>query len=108
MTASPTAGQVTIHGHSGRSLRGVKIITGTVQLSGGTETPIPLASYCTAVLTGIVSIRSTEAHNDPVAVTCSPSGTTLNVYAWKDDSDPTMAASDNDTFVVDFFVTVKA
>jgi len=106
-----TAGQVTIHGHSGRSLRGIKIITGTVVLDGDNPTPIDLSAYGAQCLGGIVSIRSVDALGDgTTAVTCSASGATLNVYGWTtaDGADPTMVASAIDTTVVDFVATVRA
>jgi|SRR5581483_4523265 len=104
------AGDVSIHGDSGRSIRGIRIVTGTVQLDGGNPTPINLSAYGVQCLGGVVSIRNASAPgDDPVVVTCNPSSATLNVYAWKTDgTDPTLVASTDNAVVVDFVATMRA
>lgn len=79
------AGDVTIDGNSGRSLgRNLILICGTVTLDGANPTPVNLDGLCDSVLMATVSFERTTAPGaDPVLVTCSPSGATLNVYAWK-------------------------
>lgn len=99
------AGDVTIKSDSGRAIRGFRHVTGTVVLDGGNPTPIALAAYFRECLGGVVSFRSTAALAlDPSMVTCNPSGTTLNVYAWKvtGSGDATLIASTNAAVVVDF------
>ena len=103
------AGDVTITGDSKRSIRGARLVFGTVVLDGSNPTPIALAPFGRSCKGGVVSIRSTAAlGDDPVAVTCNPSGSTLNVYAWKNTggTDPTLIASTNNTVLVDFVATM--
>jgi hypothetical protein len=105
------AGDVSIHGDSGRSIRGIRIVTGTVVLDGGNPTPIDLSAYGVQCLGGVVSIQGSAAlADDPNAVTCLASGATLNVYAWKNTSgtDPTQVASTDNARVVDFVATMRA
>ena len=102
------AGDVTINGRSGRSIRGIEVVSGTVVLDGSNPTPI---AFSKPVLGGIVSFRAAAALAlDPSSVSCSPSGNTLNVYAWKvtGQGDTTSIASTNNTAVVDFVAILKA
>lgn len=99
------AGDVTIQFDSRRSIRGYRRISGTVVLDGGNPTPVALASYVREVKGGNVSIQGTAAPgDDPMAVTCAASGTTLNVYAWKsaDGTDPTLVASTDNARIIHF------
>lgn len=99
------AGDVTIHSDTGRTIRGVRIITGEVTLDGANPTPVALAPRLGAVLGGVVSFKNTAAQAlDPSLVTCNPSGTTLNVYAWKvtGAADATLIASTNNAVLVNF------
>lgn len=99
------AGDVVIHSSSGRSLRGVRVVTGVVTLDGSNPTPVALASYMATCLGGVVSIQgSATPGDDPNSVTCAASGSTLNVYAWKNTSgtDPTMVASTDNARLVNF------
>lgn len=99
------AGDVVIHGHSGRSHRGVRLVWGQVTLDGGNPTPIDLAPYMSVCLGGAVSIQgSTAPGDDPSLVTCAASGDDLNVYAWKNTggTDPTLVASTDNARIVNF------
>jgi hypothetical protein len=89
------AGDVTIHGTSRRTVRGLREVWGTVQLDGANPTPVALGAYIRSVLGGVVSLEGATAPGlDPTTVTAAVSGgSTLNVYAWK----PT--ASDNATLI---------
>ena len=100
------AGDVTIHHQSGRSLRGWRVITGTVQLDGSNPTPVALASYMKTLKGAQVSLISSAAPaDDPSWLSYDITApATLDVYAWKNTggTDPTLVASTNNTFVVSF------
>lgn len=101
---------VTIKGNSGRSLgRNLILVFGTVDLDGSNPTPVNLDAHCDSVLVGGVSLQATAAPGDAThAVTCNPSGATLNVYAWMPISgaDPTLVASTG-TEVVSFWALCR-
>lgn len=99
------AGDVTITFDTGRTIRGVRMIGGTVQLDGSNPTPVALASYLRQVKGGVASLEgSTALGDDPGAVTSAVSGTTLNVYAWKNTggTDPTLVASTDNARLVNW------
>lgn len=99
------AGDVTIEFNSGRSIRGLRMISGVVTLDGGNPTPIALASYLREVKGAVVSWRTSSAQAlDPTTVTAVVSGTTVNVYAWKvtGAGDTTLIASTNNANLVSF------
>ncbi len=84
---------------------GLRMVVGTVTLDGSNPTPVSLAGYLEAVSAGVVSYEgSGSPADDPNQVTSAVSGTTLNVYAWKNTSgtDPTMTASANNSRLVNF------
>ncbi len=90
------AGDVTITYDSGRSIRGKRLLGGTVTLDGSNPTPVALASYVRQLTGGVVSFEGSSAlGDDPNALSSAVSGTTLNVYAWKNTNgtDPTQVAS---------------
>ena len=110
------AGVVTINGDSGRTIRGLRIITGSVQLGGTNPTVVDLSAHGVAILGAVVSIRSAVAlADDPTSVSCSPDAsvpTTLNVYAGANDTvtgttDPTQVDSTNDAAIIDFIAVMK-
>lgn len=99
------AGDVTIHGSSGRGMRGVRMVWGKVQLDGSNPTPVALSAYMTTCLGGHATLLSTSAPgDDPSWLSVGVSGATLNIYAWKNTggTDPTLVASTNNTFEVEF------
>jgi hypothetical protein len=99
------AGDVVIQSVTNRAIRGVRVVTGTVQLDGTNPTPVALAPYMSACLGGVVSMEGATAPGvDPTAVTSAASGSTLNVYAWKITAtgDGTLIASTNATRLVHF------
>ena len=99
------AGDVTITFDSGRSIRGKRLLGGTVTLDGSNPTPVALARYLRQVTGAVVSMEgSTTPGDDPSAVTSAVSGTTLNVYAWKNTggTDPTLVASTDNARLVNW------
>jgi hypothetical protein len=56
----------------------------------------------TSITAVTLTIKSATAlGDDPVQVSYNTSGTTLNIYAWKNDgSDPTLVASTNSAIVI--------
>ena len=99
------AGDVVILGSSGRGFRGKRMVWGNVTLDGANATPVALAAYMSSCTGGVVSIQgSATPGDDPSAVTCLASGTTLNVYAWTNTSgtDPTLVASTDNARLIDF------
>ena len=100
------AGDVTVNFDTGRLLgRQQRLIGGTVVLDGGNPTPIELAAYLKTILGAVVSIEGSGAPaDDPNAVSSAVTGTTLNVYAWKNTSgtDPTFVASTNNARLVNW------
>lgn len=101
------AGDVAITHDTKRSLgHQLRQIGGTVVLDGSNPTPIDLSSYLRQVLGAVVSIEGSSAPgDDPNAVSSAVSGTTVNVYAWKNTSgtDPTFVASTNNSRLVNWF-----
>ncbi len=102
------AGDVTIGSTSigWHGMNNQVLITGTVVLDGGNPTPIALSAYCTAVLGAVVSMDGSVAPgDDPSLITHAISGTTVNVYAWKNTggTDPTLVASTDNARLVHFF-----
>lgn len=101
------AGDVTIgkaaidwHGFQGSGL-----VAGTVVLDGANPTPIDLSAYFSAVLSAVVSMEGSAAPgDDPSFITSAISGTTVNVYAWKNTggTDPTLVASTDNARLVNF------
>ena len=99
------AGDVIIHNQSGRSLRGWRIVTGTVTLDGTNPTPVALGAYMKSVQGAHVSLNTSSAPgDDPSWLSYDVSGSTLNVYAWKNTggTDPTLVASTNNAAIVGF------
>lgn len=99
------AGDVTIKGHSGRAMRGKKIVWGTVQLDGSNPTPIALAAYLTSIDSFAWShVTSSAPGDDPTYFTHAISTTTVNLYAWKNTggTDPTLVASTDNAAVISF------
>lgn len=81
------------------------IVSGTVTLDGSNPTPIALSAYFSAVLGAVVSMDGSVAPgDDPSLITHAISGTTVNVYAWKNTSgtDPTLVASTDNARLVHF------
>lgn len=84
---------------------GLRLVTGTVTLDGGNPTPVPLIGYLESVSTGVATLEGSGAlGDDPNQITTAVSGSTLNVYAWKNISgtDPTYVASTNNSRLVNF------
>ncbi len=84
-----------------------RMIIGNVTLDGGNPTPIGLSAYLSVIDAAVVSIEGSGAlGDDPNAVTSTISGTTVNVYAWKNVSgtDPTYTASSDNSRLVNFIV----
>jgi hypothetical protein len=105
------AGDVSILATSGLGILGYRFVGGQVTLDGSNPTPVDLSRYMSQCLGGVVSISGTATPgDDPNSVTCNPSGTTLNVYAWKNTSgtDPTMVASTDNARVIDFIAYGRA
>ena len=90
----------------GRGFQGdPRIITGTVQLDSSNPTPIPLAGEVTAITSAVVNMEgSADPDDDPHIITSAVSGTTVNVYAWKNasTSDPTQDLSANSSRLINF------
>jgi hypothetical protein len=81
------------------------MLGGTVTLDGSNATPVALASYLRQVKGAVVSMEgSSTPGDDPSAVTSAVTGTTLNVYAWKNTSgtDPTLVASTDNARLVNW------
>lgn len=98
------AGDVVILGRSNRSIRGLRLVFGTVQLDGGNPTPINLAGELSQVLGGMASLSGTGTPGTTAGgiaglFVCEASGTTLNVRAF---SGATPTAITNNTDVVAF------
>ena len=84
---------------------GGRVVGGTVTLDGGNPTPIDLSGYLSAIGVAVVSIEGSVAlGDDPNALTSAISGTTVNVYAWKNatGTDPTQIASTDNARLVNF------
>ena len=99
------AGDVVISGHSGRSMRGRKAVWGTVTLDGSNPTPVALAGYLSTVEAVELTLQSSTAPgDDPSWVSVAISGSTANVYAWKNTggTDPTLVASTNNSAIFQF------
>lgn len=99
------AGDVTITFDSGRAIRGKRMLGGTVVLDGANPTPVALAGYLRSVTGGVVQMEGSAAPaDDPSYITSAVSGTTLNVYAWKNTSgtDPTLVASTDNARLVNW------
>lgn len=98
------AGDVTVNGHSGRTIRGMKLVWGTVQLDGSGATPIDLAAYGSAVVQGFVNHnKATTPGDDPVGFTVSWATTILSVWPWKHNgTDPTLVASTDNAEIIAF------
>ena len=99
------AGDVTITFDSGRSIRGKRLPGGDgdarwfePNAGGAGEIPAPGDGG------GGVDGGSTTPADDPSAVTSAVSGTTLNVYAWKNTggTDPTLVASTDNARLVNW------
>lgn len=88
---------VTFKGSSRRQLgKNLVEVWGTVTLDASNPTGIDLSGYGRTVLMGVVCLQATAAPGDLTSVvTCNPSTSTLNVYAWApiSGSDPTLVAS---------------
>ena len=99
-----------VKGTSQRRLgKGLVQVFGTVTLDGSNPTGVDLSGYGRTVLMGIVSLEATSAPGDAThVVTCNPSASTLNIYAWMptSGSDPTLVASTN-TEVVSYMALVQ-
>ena len=96
---------ITVHVDSGRSIRRRRVIYGEVTLDGSNPSDIDLSDYMTEVLGGVVTDKRTDTPGlDPVIFTTSPSGSTLNVYAWKPtgSGDVTLVASTDSDDVLSF------
>jgi hypothetical protein len=81
------------------------MLAGTVTLDGSNPTPVALIGFLESVSAGTVSIEGSGAlGDDPNQVTSAVSGTTLNVYAWKNNSttDPTYVASTDSSRLVNW------
>lgn len=101
------AGDVTIGAALGgwHAFGGMEIIGGTVVLDGANPTPIDLSAYLSDIKAQVVSMEgSTTPGDDPSYVTSAVSGTTINVYAWKNTggTDPTLVASTDAARLVNF------
>lgn len=100
------AGDVTVTLDTGRQIgRQQRMIGGQVVLDGSNPTPVALAGYLKTITGAVVSIEGSSAlGDDPNAVSSAVSGTTLNVYAWKNTSgtDPTQVASTDNARVVNW------
>ena len=99
------AGDVTIGGSylDWHGFLGKGVVAGKVQLDGGNPTPIDLSAYFTSVEAAVVSMDGSVAPaDDPSLITHAISGTTVDVYAWKNTggTDPTLVASTNNSAVV--------
>jgi hypothetical protein len=73
---------------------GYKIARGETALDG--SNPTPVATGLTTVIAFVATLKGTAAPGDNTSVlTADISGTTVNVYAWKNTSgtDPTLVAS---------------
>lgn len=92
------AGTMTVGGVSATGV----VKSGTVTLDG--TNPTPVTTGLTTVTSAVACIKSSTAPgDDPVAVTVTYSGGTLNIYAWKTDgTDPTLIASTNSSATVDW------
>lgn len=104
------AGDVVIKSDSGRALRGTRIVTGNVTLDGANPTPVALAAYGKVVLSAVVGLQQSSAPgDDPSWLSHDYSGSTLNVYAWKNTggTDPTLVASTNNAAIVDFVAVLS-
>lgn len=101
------AGDVTVNFNSGRSIRGKRMIGGTVQLDGSNPTDIDLSAYLSVVRGAVASIRLATpgiAVDGLNIVTVSYSGQTVNLYAsGNNGTDPTPTASTDNTNFCDFF-----
>jgi len=106
------AGDVTIHGDftlPPGSQGALRIMWGTVILDGANPTPVALTNYMASQTAspvfGVISGAATTATgDDPNWYTCTVSGVTLNVYAWKNTAtdNPTYTASTNNSAIVNW------
>ena len=77
------AGDVVIARDMPIDRHGLRLVTGTVTLDGGNPTPIALTMLASVDMAVVSMDGSVAPGADPVLVTSSVSGTTINVYAWK-------------------------
>ncbi len=83
----------------------LKVVAGTVTLDGGNPTPVDLSKFFkTAIVAAVASYSDSAAPaDDHSIVTCSISGTTINLYAWVHAAaDPTLQASTSNSAVVNY------
>lgn len=87
------------------SVPALRFDAGEVTLDG--SNPTPVTTRLTTVLGGVATIKSTSAlGDDPSQITVGFTGSdaTLNIYAWKNTggTDPTLIASTDNTFVIEW------
>lgn len=102
-----SGGTLAVASTSGLTIGGVAntgvVKSGSVTLDG--SNPTPITSGLTTVTTAVLSMQgSTAPGDDPVYVTQTYSGGTINVYAWQNTggTDPTLVASTNSAIVIDW------
>lgn len=82
-----------------------RILGGTVVLDGSNPTPVALASYLREIKGAVVSMEGASAPaDDPSMLSSAVTGTTLNIYAWKNTggTDPTLVASTDNARLVNW------
>lgn len=97
--------KITLDTKRGIGVDQIRVLGGTVQLDGGNPTPIALANYLREVKGAVVSMEGSGAPgDDPSMLSSAISGTTVNVYAWKNTggTDPTLVASTDNTRLVNW------
>lgn len=85
---------------------GLRMVYGTVTLDGSNPTNVDLSAYLSGAMFALAAMDGTGAPgDDPNYVTQNVSGTTLNIYAWKNtnSTDPTYVASTDSSRVIGFF-----
>jgi hypothetical protein len=83
------------------SAAGLMVDAGEVTLDGGNPTVVTVTGMTSITAVTLTIKSATALGDDPVQVSYNTSGTTLNIYAWKNDgSDPTLVASTNSAIVI--------